>query len=246
MVDDGEDVVASPLDAARRDHLFSVVLGMVDVAVLHVGQVEAGNVAKVAEDAEVGVAGNDARLEDLLANDGGERMRGHLAVGLDHPGVVRAGLEDELPAAGAARLQVDKGLDIFGPLMLGDKTVTRLEKNNPCQNSDSNLTQHWNISGKHSYSFMQWKSWSPKLGKLSRRELWHRYLCCLAVLRVSLCHLPGFSLPFWQGPGFWAVHSRPSSSSIDLVSRPARPNANKGPNVERPNFYRKFYRCNET
>ena len=39
---------------------------MVDVAVLHVGDVQPGDVAVVTEDPEVGVAGDDARLEDLL------------------------------------------------------------------------------------------------------------------------------------------------------------------------------------
>lgn len=72
---DSQQVVASPLDAAARNPVLGVVLGVVDVAVLHVGNVEAGDVAKVAEYPEVGVAWDDARLEYLLANNTGKGMR---------------------------------------------------------------------------------------------------------------------------------------------------------------------------
>ena len=66
MLHHREHVVARPLDAAGRYGGLGVVLGVVDVAVLHVGDVQPGDLAVVAEDAEVGVAGDDAGLEDLL------------------------------------------------------------------------------------------------------------------------------------------------------------------------------------
>ena len=71
MPDDGEDVVACPLDASGRDGGLGVVLGVVDVAVLHVGDVQPRDVTVVTEDPEVGVAGDDARLEDLLRPQNG-------------------------------------------------------------------------------------------------------------------------------------------------------------------------------
>ena len=75
MADDSQKVVASSLDAATRNPVLRVVLGVVHVAILHVRDVEAGNVAKVAEDTEVGVAGDHSRLEYLLSNYAGKRVR---------------------------------------------------------------------------------------------------------------------------------------------------------------------------
>ena len=78
MLDHGEDVVAGPLDAAGRDGGLGVVLGVVDVAVLHVGDVQPGDVAVVTEDPEVGVARDDAGLEDLLRTQQQQESRSRL------------------------------------------------------------------------------------------------------------------------------------------------------------------------
>ena len=51
-------------------------------------------------------------INSSLADDGGEGVRRRHPVGLDHPRVVRARLEDELAAARAARLQVDERPDL--------------------------------------------------------------------------------------------------------------------------------------
>ena len=50
-----------------------------------------------------------------------------LSVGLDHPRVVGARLEDELAPAGAARLQVDEGPDLRRPHVLRDEAVATLQ-----------------------------------------------------------------------------------------------------------------------
>lgn len=47
------------------------------------------NVSKVPVDAEVGVRGDDATLEDLLTHHRGEGVLGCVHVGLDQPGVLR-------------------------------------------------------------------------------------------------------------------------------------------------------------
>lgn len=51
------------------------------------------NVPKVPVDAEVGVRGNDAALEDLLTHHGGKGVLGRVHVGLDQPRVLRTFLE---------------------------------------------------------------------------------------------------------------------------------------------------------
>ena len=50
MSDHGKDVVACPLDAAGRDGALRVVLGVVDVTILHVSDVQSRNVAVITED----------------------------------------------------------------------------------------------------------------------------------------------------------------------------------------------------
>lgn len=47
------------------------------------------DVAKVPVDPEVGVGGDDAALEDLLADHRGEGVLGSVDVGLDQPRVLR-------------------------------------------------------------------------------------------------------------------------------------------------------------
>ena len=49
MFDHGENIVARPLDAAGRNGGLSVELGVVDVTVLHVGNVQPRDVPVVAE-----------------------------------------------------------------------------------------------------------------------------------------------------------------------------------------------------
>ena len=54
-------------------------------------------------------------------------MRRRHPVGLDHPRVVRARLEDELAAARAAGLQVDERPDLRRPHVLRDEAVAALQ-----------------------------------------------------------------------------------------------------------------------
>ena len=82
-----------------------------------------GDVAVVAEDPEVGVARDDARLEDLLADDGSEGVGSRLAVDVNHPVGAGPGLEEKLPAPTATGLQVDEGPDVIGPDVLRDEAV---------------------------------------------------------------------------------------------------------------------------
>ena len=67
------------------------------------------------------------RAAPSLSDDGCERVWRGLPVGLDHPGVVGARLEDELPPAGAARLQVDEGPDLRSPHVLRYEAVAPLQ-----------------------------------------------------------------------------------------------------------------------
>ena len=65
---DGQKVGAGPLDSALVDLLNGVILCVVDIAVGHVGHVNAMDVAEVLEYPEFGVGGHRARLEDFLAD----------------------------------------------------------------------------------------------------------------------------------------------------------------------------------
>lgn len=105
------------LDGVRQDPVRCVVLGVVDEAIFDECQInpwkgEGGggirntvlskeiprvrtprvcltwNVSKVPVDAEVGVRGDDAALEDLLTHHRGEGVLGCVHVGLDQPGVL--------------------------------------------------------------------------------------------------------------------------------------------------------------
>lgn len=54
-------------------------------------------------------------------------MNRHFPVGLDHPRVIRPGLKDQFSASSPTGLQIDKGPNLVGPFMLGDKSVTSLK-----------------------------------------------------------------------------------------------------------------------
>ena len=66
-------------------------------------------------------------INPSLSDDGGEGVRRRHPVGLDHPRVVRARLEDELAATRATGLQVDERPDLRRPHVLRDEAVAALQ-----------------------------------------------------------------------------------------------------------------------
>ena len=97
---------------------------MVNIAILDIGNVQAGDLAVITENPEIRVSRNDSRLENLLANHGRERMGSSIGVGFDEPRVIRTGLEDELSSTRSASFQVDKGPGLEGPGVLCDESMT--------------------------------------------------------------------------------------------------------------------------
>ncbi len=66
---------------------------------LYESNIQAGNVTIVAENAEVRVRRDEPCLEDLLTNDGGERVGSGGQVGRQQPGATRTALEQQLSSS---------------------------------------------------------------------------------------------------------------------------------------------------
>ncbi len=66
---------------------------------LYESNVQAGNVTIISKNAEVCVRRDEPRLEDLLTNDGGERVGSGGQVGGQQPGAARPALEQQLSSS---------------------------------------------------------------------------------------------------------------------------------------------------
>ena len=53
FLDDSQNVVSSSLDAARRNSVHSVKLSVINIAIFHIGDVQSGNFAIIAENSEI-------------------------------------------------------------------------------------------------------------------------------------------------------------------------------------------------
>merc|ERR1719350_311990 len=107
-----QKIVPCSLHTARWDPVLRVILSVVQVPILHVRNVQPGNVAVVPEDAKVRVCRDEVTLEQLLANHIYDRMRRRISICIHQPRVPGPCLEYQLPAPAAARLQVDESPDI--------------------------------------------------------------------------------------------------------------------------------------
>ena len=123
MADKSKKIVPSSLHTTCWYPLLCVILGVVQVAILHVRNIQPGYLPVVAEDTKVGVCGDDAALEEFLTDNTEEWVRSRAGIGVHQPWVTRTCLEHQLSPTTATRLKVHEGSHLLGPDMLRNKPV---------------------------------------------------------------------------------------------------------------------------
>ena len=116
--DHSQEIVSRSLDTSGRDPVLWIVFCVVNVSILHVGNIQSGNVSIIAKYSVVSIRRNDSALKKFLTNDGGERVGGNLGVNVDQPRMTWSRLEQKLSTSTATRFQVDESSDILDTEMI--------------------------------------------------------------------------------------------------------------------------------